>query len=190
MTQSAPRRAVRPGVQWVVVLSFVVWAWASSAPNGYFGWVAFALLWSLPVGVLWLASFVYSARREPRAMRTAWRSWALAPLLVLLLVLDAPLYLRLAASLPALNSAADEAWAASEQGSREWFAREQRRIGLYGDCGLSVDPHTRSVVVELYGTGWIDSGGFAYVHGEERPGDLPRRYRQLWGRWHQVSLDS
>ena len=189
MMQPAAQRPVRPGLQWVVALTFALWAWAISVPNGYFGWTVFALLWSAPVGAMWLASLVYWVWREPRAVRAAWRSWALAPLLVLLLVLGEPLRLRFAASLPALNAAADEAWAASEQGSREWFAREQRRIGLYGNCGLRVDPHARSVVVEVHDTGWLNFGGFAYVHADDTPHDTPDRYRRLWGRWHQVSLD-
>lgn len=176
-------------MQWVVVICFAVLAWAQSAPGGYFGWFVFGALWTFPVGVMWIASLVFSLRREPRAVRAAWRSWIVAPSLVLLLALGVPLRLRFAASLPALRAVAEHAWSASQQGTREWSTHEPQRVGLYGGCWIRVDPHTRSVIVEAPDTGWLDSGGFAYVHANATPTDTPDRYRRLWARWHQVQID-
>jgi hypothetical protein len=189
MKTSAPRRPVRLAVQWTVGLAFAVLAWATSAPGGYFDLLAFGLLWSIPAGILWFASFVYWVQREPHAMRNAWRSWMLAPLLVVLLVLRVPLRLRFAASLPAMNEVAEEAWKASAEGQSEWSSQGTRRVGLYGDCWIYIDRSTRSVVIAVRDTGFMEAGGFAYVHADETPTDTLDRYRRLWGRWHRVTIE-
>ncbi len=190
MRSSEPRRTVRLAVQWAVGLAFAVLAWATSAPGGYFGLLACGLLWSIPAGILWFASFVYWIQREPRAMRKAGRSWMLAPLLVVLLLLQAPMRLRFAARLPALNEAAEEAWRASGEGQSEGASHGTRRVGLYGDCWIYIDRTTRSVVIAVQDTGFMETGGFAYVHADGTPTDTPDRYPRLWGRWHRVTIDS
>lgn len=200
---SALGRFLRRPVGWphlaVVLLTCLVMLESESVPAGRFGGTVGGMMVLLACGVVWLLRLVIATVlrwRTPPAERgpLAWRPWLYAPVVVVatgvLLLTQAPLRLRFAASRGALDRFAETVMRESREtpGAPLRARHQPTSVGLFEVTDVERTPHGMRFIVP--GTGFLDRGGFAYEHEGTGRDDGPGRTEPLDGPWFVYIDDS